>query len=331
VDAETLAAWSDGTLRADAARTVEAHLAGCARCQSLLAAFVRTDPTSERAHAAAGPVFDPSAPNAHGPDRFWRRWRLAWLAPVAASAAALAIWVATPRTPLDPRPSGEEARQEQQSPMTAPGAEPGRNAPGERALLAPPAPSADRIGSANESLPAVAPEARQQAADAPLREAVERDTRRADADASPRDRAAAATPPAPAMPPGAASSAGPVRGLVITATGGVQWRIRVGPEGASADFTDDGGRSWVSASIPVDVLPDIEAGVAAGGRVCWLVGRQGLVLLSSDGPTFRRLPFPEAADLRTVEASDARRAIVVAADGRQFSTADGGLTWTAAR
>ena len=60
VDAETLAAWSEGTLGPGAARTVEAHLAHCEPCRSMLAVFAR---------AAPGPL----VPVAVEP--IWRRWR----------------------------------------------------------------------------------------------------------------------------------------------------------------------------------------------------------------------------------------------------------------
>mgnify|MGYP006337676347 CR=1 FL=1 len=40
VNAETLAAWADGTLRRDEVDLVEQHAADCARCRAMLAAFV---------------------------------------------------------------------------------------------------------------------------------------------------------------------------------------------------------------------------------------------------------------------------------------------------
>jgi photosystem II stability/assembly factor-like uncharacterized protein len=61
--------------------------------------------------------------------------------------------------------------------------------------------------------------------------------------------------------------------------------------------------------------------------VCWVVGRGGVVLLSTDGRSWRRLAFPEPTDLSGVRARDARAASVSTADGRTFSTTDGGLTW----
>jgi photosystem II stability/assembly factor-like uncharacterized protein len=62
--------------------------------------------------------------------------------------------------------------------------------------------------------------------------------------------------------------------------------------------------------------------------VCWLVGARGLVLLTTDAVRWRRMAFPESVDLVAVQATDASHATVTAADGRRFSTSDGGATWT---
>ena len=61
--------------------------------------------------------------------------------------------------------------------------------------------------------------------------------------------------------------------------------------------------------------------------VTWFVGRAGVVLLTTDGKTVTRVPFPETTDLTAVTASDARIAVVTTVDGRRFRTEDGGKTW----
>jgi photosystem II stability/assembly factor-like uncharacterized protein len=52
-----------------------------------------------------------------------------------------------------------------------------------------------------------------------------------------------------------------------------------------------------------------------------------VVLLTIDGRSWRRVAFPDATDLSAVRATDARTASVSTADGRIFSTSDGGVTW----
>jgi Photosynthesis system II assembly factor YCF48 len=81
LDAETLAAWSEGLLDGRARSTAEAHAASCARCQAMLAIMVRTTPA--RAGATRSPL---------------RKW-LVMLSPAMAAAAAVALWVAVGQRP----------------------------------------------------------------------------------------------------------------------------------------------------------------------------------------------------------------------------------------
>lgn len=91
LDAETLAAWMDGGLERAALADVQAHVAGCQRCQQLLGAMGRT--------RVAVP--------ATSPDRAPRRW-LAWAVPLAAAATAIAVWVAIPEE-RNPEPAVQPA------------------------------------------------------------------------------------------------------------------------------------------------------------------------------------------------------------------------------
>ena len=59
LDAETLAAWADDALSARERADAEAHAANCARCQTMLAAMIRTQPAPAAAVAVA--VQDPRA------------------------------------------------------------------------------------------------------------------------------------------------------------------------------------------------------------------------------------------------------------------------------
>jgi hypothetical protein len=115
-----------------------------------------------------------------------------------------------------------------------------------------------------------------------------------------------------------------------------RWRI-VPPAGIHRSV--DAGVTWsVVDPIPAkdaagqQFLPVVlTAGSSPSRDVCWIVGRAGIVLLTTDGATWQRRQIPEAADLTAVRAVDARTATVMTADGRQFVTADGGVTWTPSR
>lgn len=98
LSAETLAAWSDGSLAASEAARVDAHLSECSRCQQMLAAFVRTEPVA----AAAVP--------------FWQRWPRRWLVPVSAAAVAVLIFAVVTRDSAPPTAPVEMAKAEPPTP-----------------------------------------------------------------------------------------------------------------------------------------------------------------------------------------------------------------------
>jgi hypothetical protein len=104
----------------------------------------------------------------------------------------------------------------------------------------------------------------------------------------------------------------------------VRWRIL--PSG-DVERSLRGSTTW--DRIAIDPPAFIYAGDAPTFRICWLVGRGGVVLRTTDGLHFERLNVPNAADLVSVRAVDADRATVTTTDGRTFATADGGLTWQA--
>ena len=80
-------------------------------------------------------------------------------------------------------------------------------------------------------------------------------------------------------------------------------------------------------AVRVAANEEVLAGASPGRLVAWLVGRNGLVLLATDGTNFTRLPFPESVDLVAVSSPQARIAIVTTADGRTFRTDDAGRNW----
>jgi hypothetical protein len=109
VDAELAAAWMDHRLDPAAARSVEAHLAGCYDCQAMFATLARIAPDEAIANEGLA---------------WWRRLRAGWLVPATvAAAAALVIWVAVPQqratpTALESVQSRDDRAQAPQPPAT---------------------------------------------------------------------------------------------------------------------------------------------------------------------------------------------------------------------
>ena len=110
---------------------------------------------------------------------------------------------------------------------------------------------------------------------------------------------------------------------ISTPVASTRWRLAAA---SGVQRTTNNGATWVD--VPgVDVNP-LRAGSAPTVNVCWIVGTNGRVYLTTDGLRFTRVTFPEAIDLVAVQATDARVATVTAADGRSFRTTDGGANWT---
>jgi photosystem II stability/assembly factor-like uncharacterized protein len=103
---------------------------------------------------------------------------------------------------------------------------------------------------------------------------------------------------------------------------GVQWRVT--PQG-TVERTVDGGVTWTPQDTGAPVT--LHAGKSPARDVVWLVGGDGLILLSVDGRTWQRRSVGEPVALVDVNPADALTATVTAADGRKFATRDGGLSW----
>lgn len=319
LDAETLAAWMDGGLDPAAVAAAESHVSSCPRCQSLVAAFARTEPLAPAAARAGA--------------RLPWRW---WMAPLAATAAAVVLWmvIPEPRTnplaPATPSPSipaegdrpAATVKPEVAEPSTAPataGEMARKPAPAE-----PPPQFADAARERNLGAAAASREQRekketvaaQRADAAPLAESAQL---RAE---SARDAAAVLAPAPAAQAPAALprmAKAAPLE--IVSPDPARRWRIA---GGGAIEYSADGGRSWAPVHGGGE---SIAAGSSPMPGVCWLVGRAGAVLLTTDGITFARVSPPADVDLVAVIAGDARVATVTAADGRVFRTTDAGQTW----
>ncbi len=111
--------------------------------------------------------------------------------------------------------------------------------------------------------------------------------------------------------------------IVRTPDKSIVWRV------GSAGFierSEDGGLTWNGA------LPKQNARYAAGSapsaKVCWLVGNVGVILLTQDGANWQTIPPPMQTNFVAVAARDAWSATVTTADGRKFTTANQGESWT---
>jgi hypothetical protein len=351
IDAETLAAWTDHSLPADAAAAVELHLSNCDRCQEVLAAFVRSEP-------AAGAVILP----------FWSRRPIQWSAAGLAAAAAIVAMIYIGRPPTAPEPVTTVAQQEIDAlrpvaPLPAPtatketAAEPAARSLDDRAARL----EKSTIGAAEAradkkiAAPKPAAEAALPGVAAPPPAVPPSPPTTAPVTTMGQQGAAAATPPPPptvsvsesafrdmsstfeVVPPdlsfamarradaaAARGAGGGGRGGAAGSTAATRWRVT---GGTLIERTTDAGKTWTAMELQPALTTRLTAGAATSPVVCWFVGANGVVLVTTDGRTLRRMSVPETVTLMGVTAEDGLRATVFTADGRRFTTIDGGLTW----
>ena len=106
------------------------------------------------------------------------------------------------------------------------------------------------------------------------------------------------------------------------------------PHGSARWLAGLGGRvERVAPGAPPKILQsgvsqDLIAGSAPNDAVCWIVGRGGVVIRTSDGgKRWMTATAPSDADLVFVDARSASVATVMTVDSRRYITADGGRTW----
>jgi hypothetical protein len=109
---------------------------------------------------------------------------------------------------------------------------------------------------------------------------------------------------------------------IASPDGSARWRLN----GQQVVHFTAAANEWSAATIPSPAI--LTAGASPAASVCWIVGRGGVVYVTTDGTRFQRLPFPEMADLVGVTAADERTATVSSADGRAWRTTDQGRTWS---
>jgi hypothetical protein len=310
LDAETLAAWADNGLSATAAAAVEMHASSCPRCTAVLAALERSAP-------------------AVSPTRVWTPARVfRWLAPLAAAATAVAIWIAVPDRPLTqvaPAPAHEMASRAFETPNPEPGTrtlEPEAPNRERRTLSAEPgtpnrntAPSTQNPEPQAQFAPSVrvekpAAEEQLQMRDELSRERASPQALGAEADTSAKAPTAAAS--APAAPQAAAAPSTPA------------------PPAVSADAVTE--RSLAATAQQRSAFRSnamaTESISASNSLVHWRIVASAAIERSADGGrTWTRTTAP-ASSILTIRAVDGNRAVARTADGVEFYTANAGRSWT---
>jgi hypothetical protein len=113
--------------------------------------------------------------------------------------------------------------------------------------------------------------------------------------------------------------------IIVAPNDAYSWRV--GSNGKIEHSTDN-SRTWMLQKS--GVTTDLSAGSATSGKVCWVVGKAGTVLLTTDrGKHWKQLTPPTKEDLGGVNAVDDKRASVwTVSHSKSFETNDGGATWS---
>lgn len=336
-DASEVAAFAEGRLDPAERERFEQHVASCSRCLDLLGTLALVNDPGASAAEERG-----------GERATWWRWLVP--ATVAATAAGLYLLVqpappATPTRTAEPPAQavvadsrvGERAGQgpggaatREAEPLEKFGATSVRPQAPPAAASEPSTPPPAKAAPARARAKGAEP-ARPVSAEAAAQVAtpVERDLAGAEPGAVVPDEPRA-VPHAEAAAPRAAS----IDNRALGATAAAHWlevpvpggtsRWRFGP-GTAVSRSSDGGRTWEPGTTPAGVT----AASCPARFTCWAVGRSGVVIVTSDGVTWRRVSFPDTSDLGDVSAEDGMVATVTTVSGLRYTTKDGGATWVA--
>ena len=118
-----------------------------------------------------------------------------------------------------------------------------------------------------------------------------------------------------------AETSGATAGTEVLMTGSVTWII--GQNGMVQRRDADGTLHIQHSGVSTDLV----AASAPSTTVCWVVGRSGTIIRTTDGEHWELITSPSADNLRMVVASSAKDATITTERGQRFATTDGGATW----
>lgn len=116
--------------------------------------------------------------------------------------------------------------------------------------------------------------------------------------------------------------------VILASNTTVRWRLL---SAGRIEQSVDSGITWVPQNSGVKA--ELLAGSAPSESVCWIVGRSGAVLRTTDGGGhWNKVVSPIRADIAGVQAADAMTAEIFDANkSSRFVTHDGGATWQPAK
>jgi photosystem II stability/assembly factor-like uncharacterized protein len=116
--------------------------------------------------------------------------------------------------------------------------------------------------------------------------------------------------------------------VILASNTTVRWRLL---SAGRIEQSVDSGNTWVNQNSGVKV--ELLEGSAPSEAVCWIVGRSGSILRTTDsGGHWNKVVSPIRGDVAGVQAADAMTAEIFDANkSSRFVTHDGGATWQAAK
>jgi hypothetical protein len=138
---------------------------------------------------------------------------------------------------------------------------------------------------------------------------------------SPQPRGELANRPAEKLPPGMKPGFATMR-AIWPRDKSVTWIVD--KNGTIQKFYANGAMRWQYSGVTTDLI----TGWAPSATVCWVIGRSGTIIRTTDGGDhWELITTPTADNLRMVVASSAKDATITTERGQSFATSDGGASW----